>query len=242
MDWMVRLSALSARVDRVLQSEERQRVAILKKEEWSTGVQSYLEKLQSEGMELFRTDRLVLAREWFPKTQIPSSWVRSERSFLRSFEAFDRSLFPYVYMGFGEKGNCLLFMTEALVLKANLVTVERRVRNMQHRVEKLHNVHEEVELDVDDPYLIPDFLTTPCTVDVFLLERHLISGIVHVTHGDNCYDDLQISGPRVVLEFSRYEGHILVDCFVLTYCFDAISADEVASYEREDRVRDEGGA
>jgi hypothetical protein len=238
MDWWVQLSALSARVDRVLQSAERQWVVILKKEEWSTGVQSYLEKLQSEGMELFRTDRLVLAREWFPKTQIPSSWVRSERSFSRSFEAFDRSLFPYVYMGFGGTGNCLLFMTKAVVLKANLVKVERRIRNMQHSVD----VHEEVACVVDDPDPIPDYVTTPCTVDVFLLERHLIPGIVHVTHGDNCYDDLQISGPCVVLEFSRYEERILVDCFVLTYRFDTMSADEAASYEREDRVRDEGGA
>jgi hypothetical protein len=252
MDWMVRLSALSARVDRVLQSEEAstsggKSSVILEKEEWpeNEDTDDYLLALQANPeTKMFRIGRSGFAIEWFPETTVPSSWVYS--NVVGKLAPFDTSRFSRMYMVFGEGTNCLLFMTSSplfIVVKAKLQTIERRIRK---RVRYVPPVDGPISmryaiLQAENLPFLWKFIkascvcvryargvdvTTSCTVKYFLDTRKTMKlGIAFQTDSCNTYNKLHIDGSSVVLEYGEYDGNVYVGEFVLTYTFRTQSSE-----------------
>jgi hypothetical protein len=229
------LSALSARVDRVLQSEEAstsggKSFVVLEKEDWpeNEDTDDYLLALQANPeTKMFRIGRSGFAIEWFPETTVPSSWVYS--NVVGKLAPFDTSLFSRMYMVFGDETNCLLFMKSSplfIVVKAELQTIERRIRE---RVRYVPPVDEPISMryarGVDDMWTYTD-VTKSCTVKYFLETRKTMKpGIAFNTDLCNTYNKLHIDGSSVVLEYGEYDGKVYVGDFVLTYTFRTQSAN-----------------
>jgi hypothetical protein len=223
------LSALSARVDRVLQSEEAstsggKSFVVLEKEDWSVNedTDDYLLALQAKPeTKMFRIGRSGFAVEWFPETTVPYSWVYSD--VVGKVAPFDTSCFSRMYMVFGDGIDCLLFMKSSplyVVVKADLQTIQRRIRE---RVRYVPPVDEPISMryarGVDDMWTYTDVMK-PCTAKYFLDTRKTLKpGIAYSADSFNTYKKLHIDGSRVVLEYGEYDGNVYVGDFVLTYTF-----------------------
>jgi hypothetical protein len=198
MDGWVRLSALSARLDRVLQSTE-QHIIVLEKEDQpaNNDVDGYLRALQANvGTTIFRVGNSKRESDMFDAVRFPASWF-DRNSASEALSVFDTRSFPEIYMVFGQGYGWLLFMRSAapvIVLKATLETIERRIPDGGGSI--------------------------ACDAEYFLDKRKTMKrGIAWDVDSCNTYKNSRIVGSNVVLEYAEYDGNRKVSDFVLTYCF-----------------------
>ena len=240
------LNTLVARVDRVLQSADTSGgVVVIEKEEWSVrdDVIDYVRALRDRpGAQIFRVGKSNHDDEWFHAMRFPSSWIHNTAA-PRTLSVFDTTVFPHMYMVFGEGVNCLLFMRSAapaIVLEAKLETIKRRFQKKNETPG--HLVQEEKPKGGDlilgkkpkgfDPrsglYDGPTYaeVTEVCTVEYFLRARKtFVSGIAFDADSCNTYNSLRIDGSHAVVEYTEYDGQMKVGDFVLTYLFKTQSSD-----------------
>jgi hypothetical protein len=223
-------SALSARVDRVLQSAGAiasggKSFVVLEKEDWPTHVDAdnYLQALLGkEGANMFQIGKSSLGVESSSGTKIPYRWIHSSGG--TRLIPLTLSDFSRVYMVFGEGIDCLLFMRGlplSVVVKANLQTIQRRIRK---RVEDVPP-DDAPNPDVDELWPYEDVMES-CNVDDFLAARTTMRpGIAREADLCNSYTALHIDGRCVVLEFAGFRGDVFVGNFVLTYQFRTQSSE-----------------
>jgi hypothetical protein len=130
------LSALSARVDRVLQSAEASTsggnsFVVLEKEDWPKQVDAddYLRDLQArEGTQMFRIGMSGGDSDLFYGTKIPYLWLHPDGG--RRLVTLNTSSLSRMYMVFGRGVDCLLIMKglpSSIVLKAELPASQPQV-------------------------------------------------------------------------------------------------------------------
>jgi hypothetical protein len=198
MDGWVRLSALSARLDRVLQSTEQDFIVLEKEDQLANNdVGGYLRALQANvGTTIFRVGNSDRGSDRFDAVRFPASWFGGN-SAPGALSVFDVRNFPDIYMVFGPGYGWLLFMRSAapvIVLKATLETIERRISRTGGSI--------------------------ACDAAYFLEKRSSMkSGVAWDVDLCNTYKNSRIVGSKFVLEYAEYDGNMKVSDFVLTYCF-----------------------
>jgi hypothetical protein len=223
-------SALSARVDRVLQSAEAiasggKSFVVLEKEDWPAHVDAddYLRVLLGKkGTNMFRIGKSSQGVESSFGTKIPYRWIHSSGG--TKLTPLTLSEFSRMYMVFGDGIDCLLFMRGlpfSVVVKANLQTIQRRIRTRVKYVppDDAPNPH------VDEICAYKDVMES-CNVGDFLAARTTMRpGIAWEADSCNSYTTLRIDGRCVVLEFAGFNGGVFVGNFVLTYHFTTQSSE-----------------
>jgi hypothetical protein len=199
MDGWVRLSALSARLDRVLQSTEQEFIVLEKEDQLANNdVNGYLRSLQASAWTtIFRIGKSDPGSDWYDAARFPTSWF-DENSAPGALSVFDTRKFPDIYMVFGPGYGWLLFMRSAApvtVLKATLETIERRLPRAGGLIE--------------------------CDAAYFLEKRSSMRpGVARDVDFCNTYRNSRIVGSKFVLEYAEYDGNMMkVSDFVLTYRF-----------------------
>lgn len=223
-------SALSARVDRVLQSAGAiasggTSFVVLEKEDWPmhADADNYLLYLRdNKGANMFRIGKSGQGVESSSGTKIPYRWIHSSGG--TRLAPLTLSDFSCVYMVFGQGIDCLLFVRGlplSVVVKANLQTIQRRIRK---RVEDVPP-DDVPNTDVDELWPYEDVLES-CSGEDFLAARTTMRpGIAREADLCNSYTALHIDGRCVVLEFAGFHGDVFGGNFVLTYHFTTQSSD-----------------
>jgi hypothetical protein len=230
MDCLVRLSALSARVDRALQSgdsamEVEHDIVLLREEPGvliTTGVDDYLRALQStdQFMRLYRTGLCWRGRKNVSEpafTKIPCPWLYPYGWATNKWCDFEMTMFSDVYMVFCGGTGYLLLMKgapAAVVLKATLQRVER------HDTTSEEHVPAGSDACPDDDISCTREITKKSTSSVAQFvafhQRRFKRGIEYDTPPVNTYSAFEMEGSRVVLVFQEPKAWQSVE-FHLTY-------------------------
>jgi hypothetical protein len=216
------LSALGARLDRMLQSADSamadvQDIVLLQKEELGEmDSHQYIRNLwdANQYMRLYRTALVALRPASAVVPKIPCTWTDPFHNVGNKWCTFDKADFPLIYMVFGEdNANYLLLMMSLpckAVLKASLKRIERHsTKSVLKKEQKFPSVIDMLE-NPDDDISSEELITevSNCTVSMFLaVYNRFESGISYDTPtANNCYKS-EIEGSHVVLVFLDPRPH-----------------------------------